>query len=125
MSLYGKRMLLYKHDTYNSSSLSPPSLSLSHDMHTHHDTPVAKPSSSNLTVIRWNNERGEVNEFKLKSAIIHKWRDIGNMVVSRQQLEVCTWAKEKNTKECCEVVLSHWLDHPPCHYPATWEGLYI
>ena len=56
------------------------------------------------------------------SAIIHKWRDIGNFVVAWQQLEV--WAKEKDAKECCESVLSHWLDNPPCHYPATWEGLY-
>ena len=83
---------------------------------------TAKPTSSNLTVIRWRNERGEVNKFRLKSFIIHKWRDIGNLVVPRQQLEV--WAKEKDVKECCEAVLSYWLDHPPRHYPATWEGLY-
>ena len=83
---------------------------------------TAKPNSTNMTVIRWKNERGEVKRFKLKSSIIHKWRDIGNLVVSRQQLEV--WAKEKDTKECCEAVLSHWLDHPPRDYPATWEGLY-
>ena len=34
------------------------------------------------------------------------------------------WSKRKDDKECCEVVFSHWLDHPPHHYPATWEGLY-
>ena len=27
-------------------------------------------------------------------------------------------------KDCCEKVLSHWLDHPPPHYPVTWKGLY-
>ena len=53
---------------------------------------------------------------------MHKWRDVGNLVVPRQQLEV--WASEKRAKECCEAVLSYWLDHPPCHYPATWKGLY-
>ena len=63
-----------------------------------------------------------MEKFKLKSSIIHKWRDIGNLVVPRQQLEV--WAKRKDDKECCEAVLSHWLDHPPRHYPVTWEGLY-
>ena len=83
---------------------------------------VAKPSSSNLTVIRWKNERGEVKKFKLKNSIMHKWRDIGNLVVPRQQLEVLV--REKDAKECCEAVLSHWLDHPPRNYPATWEGLY-
>ena len=53
---------------------------------------------------------------------MHRWRDVGNLVVPRQQLEV--WAREKDSKECCEAVLSHWLDHPPHDYPATWEGLY-
>ena len=71
----------------------------------------------------WKNDQGERKRFHLKQSIIHKWRDIGNLVVpSWQQLEV--WAKEEDAKECCELVLSHWLDHPPHHYPATWKGLY-
>jgi hypothetical protein len=73
-------------------------------------------------VIRWRNERGEVKKYKLKSSIMHRWRKIGNLVVPRQQLEV--WAKRKDDEECCEAVLCAWLDHPPCYYPATWEGLY-
>ena len=61
--------------------------------------------------------------FKLKILIVHKWRDIGGLVeVPWQQLDA--WAKEKDARECCEVVLSHWLDHPPHNYPTTWEGLY-
>ena len=83
---------------------------------------MARPDSANLTVIRWENERGEVNRFRLKSSIYHKWRNVGDLVCSRQQLDV--WAKEKDSKECCDAVLSHWLDHPTGHYPATWEGLY-
>ena len=53
---------------------------------------------------------------------MHKWRDLGDMIVPWQQLEV--WAKEKDAKECCAAVISYWLDHPPHQYPATWEGLY-
>jgi hypothetical protein len=90
-------------------------------MFTHH-THVAKPTSTNLTVIRWRNERGEVKKFRLKQSIMHRWRDVGDLVVPRQLLEV--WANEKDTKARCTAVLSHWLDHPPRHYPATWEGLY-
>ena len=75
-----------------------------------------------MTVIRWKNERGEVKKFRLKNCVVHKWRKIGNLVVPRQQLEV--WGKRMDDEECCEAVLSHWLDHPPRHYPATWEGLY-
>ena len=73
-------------------------------------------------MIRWKNERGEVKKFRLKQSIMHRWRDVGDLVVPRQQLEV--WVKEKDAKECCTAVLSYWLDHPPRHYPATWEGLY-
>ena len=67
-------------------------------------------------------ERGEVKNFWLKQSVMHKWRKIGNLVVPRQQLAV--WAKRMDDEECCEAVLSHWLDHPPHHYPAPWEGLY-
>ena len=82
---------------------------------------IAKPTSANLTVIRWKN-KGQEEKFKLKSSIVHKWRKIGNLVVPRQKLEV--WAKRMNDEECCEAVLSCWLDHPPRRYPATWKGLY-
>ena len=83
---------------------------------------MARPNSVNLTVIRWKDEFGEVKKFKLKSSIYHKWRNIGNLVCSRQQLDV--WVKEKDAEDCCDAVLSHWLDHPPRHYPATWKGLH-
>ena len=73
-------------------------------------------------VITWKDERGEVKKFWLKQSIMHRWRDVGDLVVPRQQLEV--WANEKDAKARCTAVLSHWLDHPPRHYPATWEGLY-
>ena len=53
---------------------------------------------------------------------MHRWRNVGDLVVPWQQLE--GWAKSKDDEECCRSVLSHWLDHPPRHYPATWEGLY-
>ena len=63
-----------------------------------------------------------MKKFRLKNSIVHKWPKIGNLVVPRQQLEV--WAKRMDDEECCEAVLSHWLDHPPCNYAATWEGLH-
>ena len=91
-------------------------------IHHNQSLATARPTSANLTVIRWKNKEGMNKKFKLKNSIMHKWRDIGNLVVPRQQLEV--WAIEKNAKECCEAMLSHWLDHPPRHYPLTWEGLY-
>jgi hypothetical protein len=73
-------------------------------------------------VIRWRNERGEVKKFRLKSSIMHRWRDIGNLVVPRQLLDM--WAKKWEDEDGCRAVICYWLDHPPRHYPATWEGLY-
>ena len=43
-------------------------------------------------------------------------------MLPRQQLEA--WARRKDEKECCEAVISHWLDQSSRRYPATWEGLY-
>ena len=83
---------------------------------------TAKPDSSNLTLIKWKNERGEVQEFRVKQSIFHRWRQVGDLFVPRQNLEV--WGKKKTDKESCEEVLSYWLDNPPRSYPATWEGLY-
>jgi hypothetical protein len=85
-------------------------------------THIAKPTSANLTVIKWRNERGEVKKYKLKSSIMHRWRTIGDLVVPRQKL--AGWAKKMDDEEGCRAVLSHWLDNPPHDYPATWEGLY-
>lgn len=61
--------------------------------------------------------------FKLKASIIHKWREIGNLVgVPLEKLEV--WAKEKDAEDCCDAVLMHWLKNSSPHYSVSWEGLY-
>ena len=63
-----------------------------------------------------------MKKFKLRASCIHKWKRIGYLVASRQQVEA--WAKEKDADDSCEAVFSHWLDHPPSDYPVTWKGLY-
>ena len=65
-----------------------------------------------------------MKRFHFKSLIINEWRKIGNVVVPYQQLEAWSWEFQRNTGECCDAVLNHWLTHPPPDYPATWEGLY-
>ena len=95
---------------------------ISHLLYPYIHTLAVKPNSRNLSVIKWKNESGEVETFQLKSLVIHKWRDVGNLFVPRQLLD--TWTKEKDAKGCCDKVFSHWLDNPPRYYPVTWEGLY-
>ena len=85
-------------------------------------TCTAKPNSLNLSVIPWRNKQGEIKKFRLKASLFHKWWTIGKLVVPEPQLVL--WSKIKDDYECCEAVLSYWLDHPPPDYPATWEGLY-
>lgn len=61
--------------------------------------------------------------FKLKALIIHKWREIGNLVnIPLEKLEV--WAKEKDAEACYDAILLHWLKNSSLNYPVTWEGLY-
>ena len=74
-------------------------------------------------MIKWKNKRGEVERFKLKTSIIPKWRDIGNLVAVPWQV-LDAWQIEKDAETRCEAVLSHWMNNPPSQYPATWEGLY-
>ena len=74
-------------------------------------------------MIKWRDERGEEQTFRLKTSIIHKWKTIGDLVeVPRPH--IMAWTKKNNDEDSCDEVLSYWLDHPPSHYPATWEGLY-
>ena len=58
----------------------------------------------------------------MKSLILHKWKDIGNLVVPRQQLDA--WSRRMDDKDCCHAMLCQWLDNPPDRYTATWEGLH-
>ena len=84
---------------------------------------AAKPTLSNMKAFKWKNAEGEVVKFRLRSQIYHKWWDIGTSVeLPLPQLEVLR--TEKDAQYCCDVVLRHWLEHPPRQYPATWEGLY-
>ena len=90
------------------------------------NTSTVNPSSANLTLIKYlknkDPKQAQIGHFRLKSRILHKWKDIGNLVVSRQLLDV--WSKRMDDKECCHAMLCQWLDNPPDKYPATWKGLY-
>ena len=83
---------------------------------------TAKPTSANLKLIKWRNSQGEVKRFRLITSIMNKWRDVGDMVVHSQQLDV--WSKKMDDKDCCRAMLLYWLVNPPSKYPVTWEGLY-
>ena len=83
----------------------------------------AKPTLSNLAKIEWKNEKGEVEKFCLKDKIVHEWKAIGDLVIPKEKLN--EWAVNgMQQEECCEAMLSCWLENAPSNNPVTWEGLY-
>ena len=71
------------------------------------------------------NEKGGVDEYRLKAEIVHKWKEFGDLVIPREQID--KWAAEDSNMQpddCCEAMLSYWLDNPPPSHPVTWESLY-
>ena len=76
-----------------------------------------------MKTFKWKDAEGKIVKFRLRSQIYHEWWEIGTSVkLPLPRLELLR--KEKDAQYCCDVVLRHWLEHPSCQYPATWEGLY-
>ena len=79
---------------------------------------------SHIKLIKWNNEKGEVQRFYLMEKISHKWRDIGELLdIPHSELESTSIKYRGDPKECCRAVLAQWLDNPPSEYTTTWQGL--
>ena len=76
-----------------------------------------------MMAFKWKDAEGKIVKFRLRSQIYHIWRDIGTLVkLPLPELQILQ--REKDAKYSCDVVLRHWLEHPPPQYPATWDGLY-
>jgi hypothetical protein len=77
-----------------------------------------------LSIIKWENERGQVRQFNLTEKIAHKWRTIGELLgLPYSKLQILDHEYRYRFEECCRAVLKLWLDNPPPQYPATWQGL--
>jgi hypothetical protein len=77
-----------------------------------------------LQLIKWRDERGEIQRFNLMERLSLKWRDIGTLIgLSFQQLECLAREHRDKHTDCCRAVLGNWLEDPPEEYPITWRGL--
>ena len=82
-----------------------------------------------VSVIKWEDESGKVQQFYLTEKIALKWRTIGELVgltYSKLHSLDDKYQHEFETRqqeECCQAVLYLWLNNPPPNYPATWKGL--
>ena len=55
--------------------------------------------------------------------ISFKWRDVGELLLSFEQLHCIAEEHRDKHMDCCRAVLHHWLENPPEEYPITWRGL--
>ena len=86
--------------------------------------PAGRVQVRHLKLIKWTDERGEIQRFSLMERVSLHWRDIGELIgLSFQQLECLAGEHRGKHTDCCRAVLGSWLDDPPEEYPITWRGL--
>ena len=78
-------------------------------------------NSARLMVIKWRDDDGNTQKFRLIDKIKHSWRDIGRLInISPDELDQLS---EKDAGECCKAVLERWMKAPPPDYPVMWDAL--
>ena len=86
---------------------------------------AAHPTPSNLELIKWKNERGEIKKFHLKNEICHKWERLGNLLeIPLPILKSMEQQYRGDARVSMTAVFQYWiLERPSDLYPLTWEGL--
>ena len=79
-----------------------------------------------LNLIKWRDERGEEQKFRLVNRVSSRWESFGYRLDLPQNM-LDAWREECHhiSARCWCKVMHHWLtggDTPD--YPATWDGLY-
>lgn len=81
-------------------------------------------SLKNLTLLKWNDEHGNEQSFRLVDHVSSKWREIGTLLGASPNM-VDAWENQGDTVRCWNVVMEHWIaEGGTCDYPATWKNLY-
>ena len=90
-----------------------------------HVLTAVSPSPSTLNLLKWKDEQGREQTFRLVNRVSAKWEDFGLVLgLDINQLEV--WRQESlgSVSVCWNRVMDHWLRGGSAQYPPTWEGLY-
>ena len=81
-------------------------------------------NSAHVIVIKWKDDQGKTQRYRLIDKIRQKWQDIGKLVrIPLDELNSLSDKHKKDAAECCRAVLDTWMEAPPPGYPVTWEGL--
>ena len=81
---------------------------------------------SNLNLIKWRDELGKVQRFRLIEMIARKWRTFGSLLALELAV-LDNWEAQYagDSTRCCNRVMEYWLNGDDDNeYPPTWEGLY-
>lgn len=81
---------------------------------------------SSLTLIKWKDDNGEIQNFNLGDKVSSKWRKFGHrMKLENNKLDGWEGQFHGDVTRCWGEVMQHWLDMGGTdEYPETWEELY-
>ena len=89
-------------------------------------SPSTAVSLSLLNLLKWKDEEGQEQEYRVVDEVSAKWYEFG-MLLGFKLNQLDAWDTEylKNASRCWNRVMDQWLTQGGSHdYPATWEGLY-
>lgn len=84
------------------------------------------PSLKSLLQLKWEDEEGHQQIFRLVDHVSARWTDFGIQLGITQNI-LDAWESEYSNKarKCWQKVMRHWLKGKcGALYPSTWEGLY-
>ena len=83
--------------------------------------------SRDFISLKWRDECGQVNVYKLRESISPHWRQLGEVFGFSYSLQVRIERRcHGDTEMCFDEVISQWQrngSEPPEMYPVTWGGL--
>lgn len=81
------------------------------------------PTLTSLSLIEWQSQEGK-KQLQIKQTISSKWKEVGILLEIDHSL-LDGWERQymRDSQECCNAVLNHWLNNPCKSYPCTWDGV--
>ena len=88
--------------------------------------PAVPLSLKTLNLLKWKDEEGHEQTFRLVNRVGAKWREFGiRLGLTMSQLDAWDDQYRGSAGVCWNKLMAHWLDEGgTSDYPPTWEGLY-
>lgn len=87
-----------------------------------------EPSSKTLLSIKWCDQEGHKQSFRLIDRVDVKWREFGALLeISDSHMDAWEEQYSQKAHKCWQKVMHHWLKGTGGfidQYPDTWKGLY-